>query len=162
MADNARNNPRCRAKSKCGDRDRVTCAVAFFGWFKSLFDNSYTTATPPDDNEFVNGNAALSYCGHWCYPGYSEAMDDNLVLIPQPDLDTGPKTGMGSWNWGITSEQFCPAEEAEGAWAFLEYILQPENILAMANSNGAVPARVSALEMSDNYSEGGPVDYTII
>jgi multiple sugar transport system substrate-binding protein len=60
---------------------------------------------------------------------------------------------MGSWSWGITSNCQDPA----GAWAFIEYLLSPEEILRMTDANGAVPARRSALERSALYRETGPL-----
>jgi multiple sugar transport system substrate-binding protein len=79
-------------------------AVEAMTWFQSLFTNGYVNATPPDDNEFINGNAALSWVGHWVYPQYAEALGDNLVLLPMPVLGERAATGMGSWNWGITTQ----------------------------------------------------------
>lgn len=63
-------------------------------------------------------------------------------------------TGMGSWNWGITSQSKNP----EAAWKFLEYLVDPDQILRMTNANGAVPARKSALAKSELYGEGGPLN----
>jgi multiple sugar transport system substrate-binding protein len=127
-------------------------AVAFGEWFQSLFEKGYATATPVDpDADFIEGRVPLSYVGHWMYPPYKEAMGENLVLIPQPDFGAGAVTGMGSWNWGITSQ----CENPDGAWTFIEHLMQPENVKAMADANGAVPALLSILEEDERYAEGG-------
>lgn len=127
-------------------------AVAWGEWFQNLFDMGYATATPVDpDADFIEGRVALSWVGHWMANPYSDALGDNLVLIPVPDFGAGAVTGMGSWNWGITSG----CENPDGAWAFIEYLMSPENTASMANSNGAIPSRISALEADERYQEGG-------
>lgn len=126
-------------------------AVEAMTWIQSLFENGYTTLTPPDDNEFVNGRAGIGWFGHWMAPGYLEAFGDDLVVIPMPSFGDEPVTGMGSWAWSITSA--CPNKE--GAWSFLEYIFEPDNILRMVDAEGTVPGRTSALAMSDVYGEDG-------
>jgi multiple sugar transport system substrate-binding protein len=124
-------------------------------FFQSLFEEGYTTAEPAGDDDFyINNTAALSWVGHWMWEPHSENMGDNLVLIPMPDFGAGAKTGMGSWNWGITSN----CENPEATWTFLEFILSPEEILRMTNANGAVPARTSAIEQSELYGEEGPLN----
>lgn len=128
-------------------------AVAFGEWFQNLFASGYTTATPPDDNIFIDGKAALSFVGHWEFNRYSQALGDNLVLIPMPDFGSGPKTGNGSWNWGITSQCANP----DGAWAILEFMLQPEQMVIMTDAAGAPPSRISVLEADARYAEGGPL-----
>ena len=59
------------------------------------------------------------------------------MLLPLPDFGQGSRTGQGSWVWGITGR----SKEAQAAahW-FLEFLLQPDEVLAMAAANGAVPA----------------------
>lgn len=128
-------------------------AVAAMTWFQSLFKNGLTSATPKDDNVFKDGKAALSYVGHWVYPEYLEALGDNLVLIPMPKFGERAVTGMGSWNWGITSN--CNIKD--GAWDLLKFLLQAENVKAFADASGAVPALRSVLEADARYAEGGPL-----
>lgn len=130
-------------------------AVAFGEWFQGLFEQGYTTATPVDPiADFTEGRVALSYVGHWMYNTYSEALGEDLVLIPQPDLGTGAKTGMGSWNWGITSA----CETPDGAYAFIEYMMQPDSVKLMTDANGAVPALKSVLDADERFAEGGPMN----
>jgi multiple sugar transport system substrate-binding protein len=116
-------------------------------------DAGYINPGQTTDDDFYGSQiSALAWVGHWMYPVHQEAMGDNSILVPMPDLGDGAATGMGSWNWGITSG----CENPDGAWAFLEYMLQPENILIMTDANGAIPARFSALEQRDElFGEGG-------
>ncbi|MBI9043976.1 MAG: sugar ABC transporter substrate-binding protein [Anaerolineaceae bacterium] len=129
-------------------------AVAAMTWLQGVFENGYTTVSPPDDHEFVNGKAALGWVGHWMTTTYYEAFGDDMILIPMVDFGTGPATGMGSWAWSISSN----CENPEAAWKYLEFSLQPEEILNITNVNGAVPGRFSSLEASDLYGEGARLD----
>jgi multiple sugar transport system substrate-binding protein len=130
-------------------------AIAAMERFQSWFANGWTTNAPAGDVDFHERQiAALSWVGHWQYNPHVEALGDDLILLPLPDFGTGSKTGMGSWNWGITTTCAVP----DGAWAFLEFLMQPEEILRMTDANGAVPSRFSAVEMSALYGEGGPLE----
>jgi multiple sugar transport system substrate-binding protein len=107
-----------------------------------------------DDAALVEGRVAISWCGHWLYPGYSEALGDDLVILPLPDMGTGTKSGAGSWTWGMGST----TEQGAAAGAFLDYLLNDENVKAMTTANGAPPATESALAADELYSAGGPLE----
>ena len=62
-----------------------------------------------------------------------------------------------SRNWGITSTSDNP----EAAATFLEFLLQPEEIIRMTIANGAVPSRKSAIPLSELYAENGPLNLYI-
>jgi multiple sugar transport system substrate-binding protein len=106
-----------------------------------------------DDAAFVEGRVALSWVGHWEHPRYREAVGDDLVLVPLPDFGAGSRTGQGSWSWGVTKRCRHP----ERAARFLAFLLRPEEVLAMADANGAVPATRAAIARSEAYREGGPL-----
>ncbi|MCO5799719.1 MAG: sugar ABC transporter substrate-binding protein [Dolichospermum sp. OL03] len=106
-----------------------------------------------DDAAFTSKKVALSWVGHWAYDSYVKALGDDLVLLPLPDFGAGSKTGQGSWNWGITNN----CKHPKGAMKFLEFLLQPQEVLAMTNANGAVPATKSAIAISPLYQPGGPL-----
>ncbi|WP_340557704.1 ABC transporter substrate-binding protein [Streptomyces sp. GSL17-111] len=116
---------------------------------------SWKTYVDPntDGNAFAKGKVALSWVGHWNYPAYSEALGDDLAVLPLPDFGNGPKTGQGSWAWGIGAD----SENGKAAGAFLDYLLNDANVGAMTEANGAVPATKSALAESELYKEGGPL-----
>jgi multiple sugar transport system substrate-binding protein len=106
-----------------------------------------------DDAAFVSGRVAISLAGHWEYQRYAEAFGDDLVLLPLPDFGEGTRTGQGSWVWGITRK----SQQAKQAAALIEFMMQPEQILAMTQANGAVPATISAIDRSPLYQKGGPL-----
>jgi len=129
-------------------------AVEAMTWFQSLFEMGYANVLPAGDDDFYGRKiAALSYVGHWMWSPHNEGLGDDLVLLPMPKLGDKAVAGMGSWNWGITSQSKHP----EAAWKFLEYLIEPEQILRMTNANGAVPARKSALAMSELFGLNGPL-----
>jgi multiple sugar transport system substrate-binding protein len=128
-------------------------AVEAMQWFQNLFEDGYANPAPAGDDSFYGSKtAALSYVGHWMKTPHIEGLGkENLVLIP---IFEGPEehvTGMGSWNWGITSN----ADNPEAVWTFMEFLLSPEEILRMTDGNGAIPARKSALEQREEYQPGG-------
>jgi multiple sugar transport system substrate-binding protein len=126
-------------------------AVAALTFLQGLVQDGYVNPAPPDDNDYVNGNAALGWVGHWMTTDYYDAFGDDMVIIPMPNFGVRQATGMGSWAWSITSQ----CDQPEAAWAFMEYLLTPEQILVTTNQNGAVPGTSTALEMSELYGEGG-------
>jgi multiple sugar transport system substrate-binding protein len=128
-------------------------AVAALTWFQNLFKQGYSNPWPASDTEFTFGHAALNWGGHWLYAGNYQALGDNLLVLPAPNLGKGAKTGMGSWNWGITSSCKTPDE----AWQVLNFIMSPSEIARMTNANGAVPARKSVIDRSQLYAPNGPL-----
>ncbi|WP_033329524.1 ABC transporter substrate-binding protein [Streptomyces yerevanensis] len=116
---------------------------------------SWKTYTDPnaDGNAFAKGRAALSWVGHWMYPTYSEVLGDDLVVMPLPDFGNGPKTGQGSWAWGIGAN----TKNGKAAGTFLDTLLNDENVAAMTTANGAPPATKSVLAKSELYKQGGPL-----
>jgi multiple sugar transport system substrate-binding protein len=122
--------------------------------FQSWFQKGWANPAPTGDTDFPEGKAALSWVGHWIYSTYAAALGDDLVVIPMPDFGTGPKTGLGTWNFGIPSS----CQNPEGSWALLEYILRPDKIVRWTSMHPGVPARKSALAQSELYKPGGPLN----
>ena len=122
-------------------------AIEAMEMVQDWFENGYVNPEPAGDTEFIDGDAALSWVGHWVANQYQEELGDDLLLLPMPDFGDGPKTGMGSWNWGITTT--CPNPDA--AWEVLSFLMEPEQILIMTDANGAFTAGTSAIAQSDQY-----------
>lgn len=130
-------------------------AVESMTFFQSLFADGYANAEPAGDDCFYGDKScALAWVGHWMWGPHSEGLGGDLVLLPMPVFGEKAATGMGSWNWGLTSS----CENPDDAWKFLNFLVSPDEILHMTNANGAVPARKSAIEASDLFGEGGPLN----
>lgn len=129
------------------DSPKAVAAMKTFQSWKTYVDPN------TDGNAFAKGKVALSWVGHWMYPAYSEALGDDLVVLPLPDFGNGPKTGQGSWAWGIGAG----SKNGKAAGTFLDYLLNDTNVGAMTKANGAVPATRTALAKSELYKEGGPL-----
>lgn len=129
-------------------------AVAFFEWFQSLFEQGLTSdAGTIGNEEFNNDEVALSYTGVWNAMDSLDAVGDDLLILPPPDLGEGPKIGGASWQWGISSE--CNA--ADGARAYLEFSFQDEYIAQFADNQVVIPATAGAEELSEMFGEGDPL-----
>lgn len=129
------------------DTPAVVSALKTFQSWKTYVDPN------TDGNAFAKGRVALSWVGHWMYPAYSEALGDDLVVLPLPDFGNGPKTGQGSWAWGIGAG----TKNAKAAGAFLDTLLDDASVTAMTTANGAVPGTSTALAKSTLYKQGGPL-----
>ncbi|MFW5828862.1 MAG: ABC transporter substrate-binding protein [Planctomycetota bacterium] len=106
-----------------------------------------------DDRAFIDERVALSWVGHWEYPRYHSALNDDLLLLPLPDFGEGARTGQGSWSWAINAR----TEHQQAAATVLEFLLADEQILALTRANGAVPASLSAIDASRLYGPEGPL-----
>jgi multiple sugar transport system substrate-binding protein len=130
-------------------------AVAAMRSIQNWFQKGYVDPNI-DDAAFTSGRVALSWVGHWAYKDYAKAVGKDLLVLPLPDFGQGAKTAQGSWNWGITTS--CPDRKCQkSAMRFLEFLLQPQEVLAMANVNGAVPGTKSAIAKSQLYAPNGPL-----
>jgi len=127
-------------------------ARTVMGYFRDWFRNKCVDPNT-DTAAFTNKRVALSWCGHWEYPRYKKALGDDLLVLPLPDFGHGAKTGMGSWSWAITSSCRHP----EAAMEFIKFLLEPDEVIGMANANGAVPATRTAIKLSTLYKEDGPL-----
>jgi len=129
----------------------VKALTVFQSWFTNNLVNLNT-----DDKSFINGQAAISWVGHWQYVDYAKAFSD-LVVLPLPDFGKGSKTGSGSWQWGITAS----SQHQDAAGSFMNYLLQPDEIIRITTANGAVPATKTAVAKSPLFATGGPLNIYI-
>ena len=122
-------------------------ALALVAGWKPFVDSN------ADSKAFPDGRVALGIGGHWNYPAYSEALGDDLLVMPLPDFGTGAKAGAGSLTWGIGAG----TQDGKASGAFLDYLLNDENVTAMTQANGAPPATKSVFDADALYKEGGPL-----
>ncbi len=129
-------------------------ALAFGQWFQDLFTKGYTSNDGTVGNqEFVDDQVALSYTGSWNALAALEALGDDLLILPPPDLGAGSKNGGGSWQFGITAE--CSADQAEGARKYLEFSFQDKYVAAFSDSQVVIPATAGGEELSQHFNESG-------
>src|SRR5262245_37315445 len=59
------------------------------------------------------------------YPTCHKALGDDLVVLLLPDFENGPKTGQGSWAWGIGAG----TKNDKAADSFLDYLPDQHAVL---------------------------------
>src|SRR5699024_7277321 len=129
------------------DSPEVVAAVERFAGWRGYIDPN------TDDAAFVDGRVAMRWAGRRLHNPYAEALGEDLVVLPLPDFGAGPKSGQGSWAWGVNPE----SDNAEGAAAFLDYLTTDEQVAAMTEANAAPPATTTVLESSELYGSDGPL-----
>ena len=128
--------------------------IAAFNYLSWLFEEGYCDATCDYEDSFQKGENALVLYGHSNYRSYQEALGDNLILVPLPDMGNGVYTCSGSTVMVMTTG----AQESgvdDAVWAMLEEATSPEYIKMVVDVNGAVPARSSVMDSLEDYNEGG-------
>ena len=104
-----------------------------------------------DGQAFQKGRVAIAMGGHWLYPSYSKAVGSNLLVLPLPNMGNGAKAGAGSWTWGVGAS----SKNGKAAGAFIDYLLNDDNVKAMTSANGAPPATKTAFQGASLYQSGG-------
>ncbi len=117
-------------------------AVAAMSTVQGWIEAGYLTRDPDvNSGTFVAGKAPISWLGHWVHGRFKAAHGSDLQLVPLPDFGQGSRSGMGSWQWGITTK----ARDGDAAWRFLRFLLSTEEVRRMSDANGAIPGTHSAL-----------------
>lgn len=132
-------------------------AMQFGEWWQSLFQRELVpgpSQSPADhDTGFLEGKYAMTWIGNWTAVANMEAFDD-VVFLPAPDFGEGSKIGAASWQFAVSKTSANP----EGAAAFIEFALQDKYLAAFSDGRGLVPATPGAAAMSQNYSDGAPLE----
>lgn len=126
-------------------------AIAFGEWYQNLFEAELVDVAPVDDQAFVQQRVAMHYTGSWSVGLYTDTFGDDLLFLPPPDLGNGPVVGSGSWQWGISSS----CEHPEGAAAYINFILTPEEVAAMSEATSLIPTTSEGAALTENYAEDG-------
>lgn len=139
-----------RAEGTVNGDSAVKAMTHFQNWVKN---GHVVPASEGDDAFYGKKTAALSYVGHWMWPAHSKAFGDDLVLLPMPNWGGKHVTGNGSWCWGITKTSKQPENTAK----LLEFFMSTDNVAALSQAMGGVPAVKSAAPKVDLYKPGGPL-----
>ncbi len=126
-------------------------AIAFADWFQSLFEKGYVNKREPDDRGFHKGRNAMTYTGNWWVQAFTDIWGDDLLILPPPDFGNGPVIGGGSWQWAIGAD----CAEAEGAAAFIDFLMTAEEIAAMSEAASMIPVTEEAALLTENFRPGG-------
>ncbi len=101
---------------------------------------------------FEEGEAPISWVGHWLFDAYTKAFPGDVQIVPLPRFGPDDVTDMGSWQWGITAN----ATNGDAAWQFISFLLRPRQVVQMTRADGAVPGTYSAIRLSPRFAAGGP------
>ncbi|THF66749.1 extracellular solute-binding protein [Deinococcus sp. Arct2-2] len=125
-------------------------AVQFGEWFQSLFTKGYAEKNPAGP-AFPAGTVPLAYEGSWAAADWKKTWGNDLLILPPPDLGSGPKIGSGSWGFGISAACANP----DGARAFITFLSAPRQVAQMSVATGAIPVSDAAAALTVNYKPGG-------
>ncbi len=130
-------------------------AVAWGEWWQGLFTGGYTSGVSQDpadrDSGFIDGKYGLQWNGIWAANAAIEALGDDVVFLPAPDFGSGPKIGAGSWQWAVSAG----CEHPEVAQEWIEFLLLPDNIAAIADAQNVIPGSDAARQLTTKFVEGG-------
>lgn len=119
---------------------------------KSWIDKGYVVPATAGDNRFFGDKtAALSWVGNWMWRAHSQALGDNLVLIPAPRFGAHSFAPNGGWGWAVPST----AQRTEDISKFLNFVLSKEQVAAWSNTTGYIPARSDSADLTKLYSKDG-------
>ncbi len=127
-------------------------AVAALTTVQRWAEAGYLTRDPDTGSaSFVDGRAPISWMGHWVHGQFAAAHGTDLQIVPLPDFGRGSRSGMGSWQWGITTK----TRDGDAAWRFLQFLLSKKEVLRMSRANGAIPGTRSAVAEDPAFGPGG-------
>ncbi|HEU0235213.1 MAG TPA: extracellular solute-binding protein [Candidatus Limnocylindrales bacterium] len=129
-------------------------AVAWGEWWQSLFASGYAPGTSQSgadrDSGFIDGKYGMQWNGIWAANAAIEKFGDDVVFLPAVDFGAGPKIGAASWQWAVSSA--CPNPEVGDA--FINYLLEPERVAAIADAQNVIPGRADARPLTTKFDDG--------
>jgi multiple sugar transport system substrate-binding protein len=119
---------------------------------KRWIDKGYVVPATAGDNRFFGDKTvALAWAGNWMWRAHSQALGDNLVLIPAPRFGPRSYVPNGGWGWAVPAK----AQRTDDIAKFLNFVLSKEQVAAWSNITGYIPARADAAELTKLYSKNG-------
>jgi multiple sugar transport system substrate-binding protein len=119
---------------------------------RSWIDKGYVVPATAGDNRFFGDKtAALAWVGNWMWRAHSQALGDNLVLIPAPRFGPRAYAPNGAWGWAVPAT----AQRTDDIAKFLNFVLSKEQVATWSNITGYIPARADAAELTKLYSKDG-------
>lgn len=130
-------------------------AVAWGEWWQGLFADGYAPGTSQSgadrDSGFIDGGYGMQWNGIWAANAAIEKLGDDVLFLPAVDFGDGPKIGAASWQWAVSSS--CPHPELGDA--FINFLLEPERVAAIADAQNVIPGRADARPMTTKFADDG-------
>lgn len=125
--------------------DHLTGAstVRLFRFFHDGFRQGFFSRQKND--AFLTGKAVLALGSQADINTYQQAWKDDLLILPMPGVQRTKFMFHSGWSLGLTRD--CRDEQA--AIRFIEFLLQPEEVLIMSEASHTFPATYSAVEMTE-------------
>src|SRR4029434_10059528 len=128
-------------------------AKAWAAWMQNLIAKGYTPKKSGKDAfvDFVNGKSAMVWSGVSSTATITKLGEDGVIL-PPPDMGTGPKIGGGSWQWAISAT--CSNKDA--ALDYLKFSLDAKYLAQFSIKQKVVPATEEAAALTPGWKQGEP------
>jgi multiple sugar transport system substrate-binding protein len=126
--------------------DRLTGSSTreLFHFFQNGFQKGYFDRHK--DDSFLTGEASVALGSQADIATYQRAWQDDLLVLPMPGAQRTNFMFHSGWSLGITHD--CRDEQL--AVRFIEFLLQPEEVMIMAKASDTLPGTYSALGMSES------------
>jgi multiple sugar transport system substrate-binding protein len=89
--------------------------------------------------------------GNWETPAFLREFGDDRLILPPPDMGTGPVSGAGSWQFAVSAFSDHP----DGAAAFIQFAARPRHLITLSDALGIIPPTKAAAEASLLYGPDG-------
>ncbi|WP_404406415.1 ABC transporter substrate-binding protein [Jeotgalibacillus malaysiensis] len=104
----------------------------------------------PTPTEFEDGNAAMMLMGSWEWTKLQDYPETEWGITYYPKSADGEQVSpSGDWNWGISTN----TEHKEEAATLLNYIVNEENVVKVAEGENKPAARMSSFEQMEEWDQ---------
>jgi fructooligosaccharide transport system substrate-binding protein len=114
------------------------------------FTNEGLVNLQPTPTEFEDGNAAMMLMGSWEWKKLQDYPDTEWGITYYPRSPEGEQVSpSGDWNWGISTD----TEHKEETATLLNYVLNKDNVIKLANAYNKPASRLSSFEEMTGWNE---------
>jgi fructooligosaccharide transport system substrate-binding protein len=114
------------------------------------FTNEGLVNLQPTPTEFEDGNAAMMLMGSWEWKKLQDYPDTEWGITYYPRSPEGEQVSpSGDWNWGISTD----TEHKEETATLLNYVLNKDNVIKLANAYNKPASRLSSFEEMTEWNE---------
>lgn len=137
-----------RAEGTINSKDTIEALTRL----QTLVKDGYVVPKSAGANRFYGDkSAALEWVGNWMLGTFSEALGDDLVLIPAPKFGTQAYSPNGGWGWAVPST----TKDDEDVSKFLNFALSKDQVTQWASLTGYIPGRSDSIKEVPSFAEGG-------